>query len=121
MLLACPTCNALARATEEGASAKPGADQVEDGDFLRDGLAVLTPCFLVSFEDGQPPPVYVDENAAKGGIKPRYRLVQGVGPAGLELDRSRTGEAAQAEPAAVRGSTSGRYRSTTTRRRRARR
>jgi hypothetical protein len=45
----------------------------------------------VSFEDGQPPPVYVDENAAKGGIKPRYRLVQGVGPAGLELDRSRTG------------------------------
>ena len=91
LLLACPTCNALARATEEDASAKPGADQVEDGDFLRDGLAVLTPCFLVSFEDGQPPPVYVDENAAKGGIKPRYRLVQGVGPAGLELDRSRTG------------------------------
>ena len=34
----------------------------------------------MSFEDGQPPPLYRDENV--GGGKPRWRLCQGVGPAG---------------------------------------
>ena len=83
LLLACPTCNALAHKYE--------TDQVAQGEFLRQGMAVLTPCVLVPFEDGQPPPVYRDENArgSRDG-KPRWRLCQGVGPAGLELDRTRT-------------------------------
>ena len=50
---------------------------------------MLAPCFLVSFEEGQPPGVYADE--AQDGGKKRWRLVQGVGPGGLELDKSRTG------------------------------
>jgi hypothetical protein len=82
MMLPCPTCNAFAYRYE--------LDQVAHGEFLRQGMAVLTPSFLVSFEDGQSPPLYRDENAGNDG-KPRWRLCQGVGPAGLELDRSRTG------------------------------
>ena len=82
LMLACPTCNAFAYRYE--------LDQVAQGEFLRQGMAVLTPSVLVSFEDGQPPPLYRDENAGGDG-KPRWRLCQGVGPAGLELDRSRTG------------------------------
>ena len=65
-------------------------DQVEQGDFLRDGLAVLCPSFLVTFEEGELPPIYEDEQNQPGG-KPKWRLAQGVGPAGLELDKSRTG------------------------------
>ena len=82
MMLACPTCNAFAYRYE--------LNQVAQGEFLRQGMAVLTPSVLVSFEDGQSPPLYRDENAGNDG-KPRWRLCQGVGPAGLELDRSRTG------------------------------
>jgi hypothetical protein len=65
-------------------------DQLEQGEFLRNGLAVLSPTFLFSFEEGELPPVYENAQTNPGG-KPKWRLVQGVGPAGLELDRSRTG------------------------------
>jgi hypothetical protein len=33
-------------------------DQFEQGEFLRDGLAVLCPSFLVTFEEGELPPIY---------------------------------------------------------------
>lgn len=56
-LLACPTCNAYARQDD---AAPPGEivlpDQMEQGRFAREGLAVLTPCFLVAFEEGELPP-----------------------------------------------------------------
>lgn len=84
-LLACVTCNAFASASDP----EKGFDQVKQGEYLRDGLAVLTPCDLVVFDDQELPPVYRDE-ASEGG-KPKWRLAQGVGPAGLELDRTRTG------------------------------
>lgn len=89
-LLACPTCNAYARQDD---AAPPGEivlpDQMEQGRFAREGLAVLTPCFLVAFEEGELPPIYADD--AVPGAKPKWRLVQGVGPPGLEVDRTRTG------------------------------
>jgi len=89
-LLACPTCNAYARqddAAPLGEIVLP--DQMEQGRFAREGLAVLTPCFLVAFEEGELPPIYADD--AVPGAKPKWRLVQGVGPPGLEVDRTRTG------------------------------
>ena len=56
-LLACPTCNAHARQDD---AAPPGEivlpDQMEQGRFAREGLAVLTPRFLVAFEEGELPP-----------------------------------------------------------------
>ena len=84
-LLACPTCNAFASASDPALR----FDQVKQGEYLRDGLAVLTPCDLVVFDTEELPPVYRDE--ANQGGRPKYRLCQGVGPAGLELDKSRTG------------------------------
>ena len=92
LLLPCPTCNAFAYRYE--------LDQVAQGEFLRQGMAVLTPSVLVSFEDGQPPPLYRDENAGGDG-KPRWKLCQGVGPAGLSwIGAARGGP--QAEPGTVR-------------------
>jgi hypothetical protein len=104
-LLACPTCNAFARQSGDAPSPAPAAaptaapppppppilagDQLEHGEFLRDALAVLTPSRLVSFDEGEPPPVY--RNDAAPEAKPKWRLTQGVGPPGLELDKSRTG------------------------------
>jgi hypothetical protein len=84
--LACPTCNAFASASDPN----QGFDQVKHGEYLRDGLAVLTPCHLVVFDDEELPPVYRNEES-DAGKKPKWRLTQGVGPAGLELDRTRTG------------------------------
>ena len=40
-------------------------------------------------QDGQPPPLYMDFSEGKG--KPKWKLVQGVGPPGLEIDSSRSG------------------------------
>jgi hypothetical protein len=51
---------------------------------------VLSPCWAVTFEEGQPPPLYVDERVNPSG-KPKWTLVSGVGPGGLELDKSRSG------------------------------
>jgi hypothetical protein len=87
LLLPCPTCNLYARQETSGELVIP--DQLQQGDFLREGLAVLTPSFLVSFEEGQLPAIFADE--ARNGSKTKWRLVQGVGPGGIELDRSRTG------------------------------
>jgi hypothetical protein len=84
--VACSTCNAFASASDPDL----GFDQVKQGEYLRDGLAVLTPCHLVVFDDEELPPVYRNEES-DAGKKPKWRLTQGVGPAGLELDRTRTG------------------------------
>ena len=113
LLLACPTCNVYARqssASDDTSSdvtrgRKSGGvvdpkdgqgdvvvpDQFATGEFLRDGSeCVLCPSLLVVFEEGELPPIYRDEQSV-AGARPKWRLVQGVGPAGLELDRSRTG------------------------------
>ena len=84
--LACATCNAFASASDPN----QGFDQVKQGEYLRSRLAVLTPCHLVVFDDEELPPVYRNEES-DAKRKPRWRLAQGVGPAGLELDRTRTG------------------------------
>jgi hypothetical protein len=49
--------------------------------------AILTLCRAASFEDGQPPPLYIQETVGKD----RWTLAQGVGPKTLELDKSRSG------------------------------
>lgn len=51
--------------------------------------SVLSPCEYVRFEQGQPPPLYMDASQGRG--KPKWKLVQGVGPPGLEVDSSRSG------------------------------
>jgi hypothetical protein len=56
---------------------------------LQEDRSVLSPCEYVSFEDDQPPPLYMDGSSGKG--KPKWKLVQGVGPPGLEVDSSRSG------------------------------
>jgi hypothetical protein len=90
LLLACPTCNALAHKYE--------TDQVAQGEFLRQGMAVLTPCVLVPFEDGQPPPVYRDENArgSRDG-KPRWRTVSRRRTRGVGTGQDSHGAAAQTQ------------------------
>ena len=50
----------------------------------------LSPCFAVSFEEGEPPPMFVDRKNKPGG-KPKYELASGVGPGGLEIDGSYSG------------------------------
>lgn len=50
----------------------------------------LSPCRPVSFADGEPPALYVDRRVPGGG-KAKWGLASGVGPAGLELDSSRSG------------------------------
>ena len=59
-----------------GASQIVVGDQLEQGEFLRDGLAVLCPSFLVTFDTGELPPIYADEQNQPGG-KPKWRLAQG--------------------------------------------
>jgi hypothetical protein len=83
--LACPTCNAFAAASDPN----KGFDQVRQGEYLREGLAVLTPCHLVAFDDEELPPVYRDESSQGG--KPKWKICQGLGPPGLEVDKTRTG------------------------------
>ena len=65
--LACPTCNAFASASDPN----QGFDQVKHGEYLRDGLAVLTPCHLVVFDDEELPPVYRNEES-DAGKKPKW-------------------------------------------------
>uniref|UniRef100_A0A6U6CGC1 Uncharacterized protein n=1 Tax=Guillardia theta TaxID=55529 RepID=A0A6U6CGC1_GUITH len=50
--------------------------------------AVLSPCSFAIFDPAEPPPVYIDESDGSG--KPRWTLLQGVGPKTLELDSSRS-------------------------------
>ena len=47
-------------------------------------VALLSPCRFVSFGDDELPPLYMDSSEGKG--KPKWKLVQGVGPPGLEVD-----------------------------------
>lgn len=49
----------------------------------------LQPCRLVSFEEGELPPLYM--NDAQAGAKPKWTLCQGLGPKGLEVDKSKSG------------------------------
>ena len=71
----CPTCI-------ESATGKSYSDWLSSAD-----PAILSVCRAAVFEDGQPPPLYVQETAGRN----RWSLAQGVGPKTLELDRSRSG------------------------------
>ena len=84
LLLRCPTCVELL-------SQLPYLDWLEAHARDTSTLTPLSPCWLVAFEDGQPPPLYMDHKPAGEVGKPKWRLASGVGPAGLELDNSRSG------------------------------
>jgi hypothetical protein len=71
----CPTCI-------ESATGKSYSDWLSSSE-----PAILSLCRPAAFEDGQPPPLYVQETAGRN----RWSLAQGVGPKTLELDRSRSG------------------------------
>lgn len=83
-LLRCPTCIELI-------AAMPFLDWLEKHARDIGYLTPLSPCFLVEFEDGQPPPLFLDHHPQGEAGKPKWRLASGIGPAGLELDSSRSG------------------------------
>ena len=83
-LLRCPTC-------VEISSDMKFLDWIEKHARSLQLLTPLSPCWIVSFEDDQPPPLFFDEKPAGEPGKPKWRLASGVGPAGLELDSSRSG------------------------------
>mmetsp|Transcript_5317 Transcript_5317/g.12826 ORF Transcript_5317/g.12826 Transcript_5317/m.12826 type:complete len:250 (+) Transcript_5317:150-899(+) len=59
------------------------------GEWLQSDLPVHpSPARFVAFDEGEPPTLYVDENAGAG--KPKWSLAQGVGPKTLETDNSRS-------------------------------
>jgi hypothetical protein len=83
-LLRCPTCVELV-------SGISFLDWMERCLRDTDMLTPLSPCWAVCFEEEQPPPLYVDQRpASEVGAKPQWTLASGVGPAGLELDSSRS-------------------------------
>eukprot|EP01064_Diplonema_japonicum_P032894 TRINITY_DN6313_c0_g1_i2.p1 TRINITY_DN6313_c0_g1~~TRINITY_DN6313_c0_g1_i2.p1 ORF type:complete len:296 (+),score=74.76 TRINITY_DN6313_c0_g1_i2:219-1106(+) len=60
--------------------------------FTRGGdECLLCPMKYVIYEEGEDPPIYVNRAAHEGG-KPKWTLMQGVGPQSLELDKSRSGK-----------------------------
>lgn len=57
------------------------------------GRKLVTPLSLARgalFGDGELPPLYLDTRDS-AATKPKWKLVSGVGPAGVELDKSRSG------------------------------
>lgn len=74
----CPTCNEL-------------AGGVVYQEWVQDQApARLSPCALLSFSDTEDmAPLY--SNANHPEKKPKWQLAQGLGPRGLELDKSRSG------------------------------
>mmetsp|Transcript_42778 Transcript_42778/g.101807 ORF Transcript_42778/g.101807 Transcript_42778/m.101807 type:complete len:252 (+) Transcript_42778:179-934(+) len=59
------------------------------GDWLSsESPARLSPCMFHTFDPGEPPPIYVDASAGQG--KPKFTLIQGIGPKTLEMDKSRS-------------------------------
>jgi hypothetical protein len=71
----CPTCI-------ESATGKSYSDWLSSAQ-----PAILSLCRAAVFEEGEPPPLYVQETAGRN----RWSLAQGVGPKTLEMDRSRSG------------------------------
>jgi hypothetical protein len=84
VMLRCPTCVELA-------FGMPYLDWIEE--YARDASTPtpLCPCFFASFEDDQLSPLYMDHKPAGEAGKPKWRLASGVGPAGLEMDMSKSG------------------------------
>eukprot|EP00040_Diaphanoeca_grandis_P040682 m.262038 g.262038 ORF g.262038 m.262038 type:complete len:252 (-) comp44173_c0_seq1:54-809(-) len=76
-LIFCPSCVSLATRMpfNEWTSGHP--DSVPQ--------ASLSLCRLVEFEPGELHPLYHNPNTVKDGAKPKWELVQGVGPPALEL------------------------------------
>lgn len=83
LLLRCPTCVELI-------TALPYLEWIETAVRDLDSLMPLSPCWLVKFEEDQPPPLYLDHHPRGEAGKPKWKLASGVGPAGLELDSSRS-------------------------------
>eukprot|EP01104_Vermistella_antarctica_P007215 TRINITY_DN1797_c1_g1_i1.p1 TRINITY_DN1797_c1_g1~~TRINITY_DN1797_c1_g1_i1.p1 ORF type:complete len:269 (+),score=51.02 TRINITY_DN1797_c1_g1_i1:469-1275(+) len=53
--------------------------------------AVLAPCLYVRFDPEESTPLYINNAKNQEVGKPKYNLIQGVGPQTLELDRSVSG------------------------------
>lgn len=51
----------------------------------------FSPCLLYSFLPEEQPPLFINANASEPDRKPKWTLVQGVGPQTLEVDKSRSG------------------------------
>lgn len=83
-MLRCPTC-------VEVTTGVAYLDWIEKHARNIDTLAPMSPCAFVSFDNAEPPPLYMDHKPAGEAGKPKWRLVSGVGPAGLEMDNSKSG------------------------------
>jgi hypothetical protein len=83
-MLRCPTCVELLMGMQI-------LEYIERHVRDSDSLTPLSLCFVVSFEESQPPPLYLNHHPQGEAGKPKWRLASGVGPAGLELDNSRSG------------------------------
>lgn len=78
-------CNSRSRSKP---TSKPPASQ-----SLRSSLTLCTPLSLAKgllFEQETLPPLYLDRRPG-GSLKPKWALVSGLGPPGVELDSSRSG------------------------------
>ena len=76
---------------------EPEPQQAEGAEGGGDDTA-LSLCEYVSFEEGEPPPLFLNEAEGKGK-KPKWCLCQGVGPPALEVDSSRSGVRTPLAPA----------------------
>ena len=83
-LLRCSACIELSSGT-------PFLDWMEQHARDQAVLTPFSPCFFVTFEEGELPPLYLDHKPAGEAGKPKWRLASGVGPAGLEMDSSKSG------------------------------
>ena len=83
-MLRCPTC-------VEVTTGIAYLDWIEKHARNIDSLAPMSPCAFVTFDDEQPPPLYMDYKPAGEAGKPKWKLASGVGPAGLEMDNSKSG------------------------------
>ena len=84
LMLRCPTCVELA-------SGLRYLDWMERHGHDFEMATPLSPCWAVSWAEGELPALFEDHRTDAGGGKPKWALASGVGPAGLELDASRSG------------------------------
>eukprot|EP00966_Prymnesium_polylepis_P110522 2556813-Prymnesium_polylepis.1 len=86
LMLRCPTCVELV-------SGERFLDWMEAHGRDFDLQTPLSACWPVRFgeEEDELPALYEDRRTESGGGKPKWTLASGVGPAGLELDSSRSG------------------------------
>ena len=88
-LLACPTCNAYARQDDAAHSAKSSYRIRWNRAGSHARVSPSSPRVSSSRSRRASSPHI--RRRRRPGAKPKWRLVQGVGPPGLEVDRTRTG------------------------------